>query len=178
MIENLKEILAYIGDDPDREGLVDTPKRIIKSWDKLFGGYKQDPKAVLGTVFEDGACDEMVILKDIEFFSTCEHHFLPFYGKVSIGYIPNGKVVGISKLARLVEVFARRLQIQEKMTTQIAETLMEVLSPKGCIVICEGKHLCMVARGVEKQNSNMVTSAIRGAFKDQAVRSEFMSLVK
>jgi len=176
--ENIKELLRFIGEDPEREGLIDTPKRILKSYDELYAGYKQNPKEILGTVFEDGACDEMVILKDIEFYSMCEHHQLPFFGKISIGYIPNGKVVGVSKLARLVEVFARRMQIQERLTSQIADTLNEVLEPKGVMVICEAQHLCMVSRGVKKQNSKMITSAVRGVFKDeQTTRQEFMSLV-
>jgi len=148
-----------------------------KSWEKLFGGYKQDPKSVLKT-FEDGSCNEMVVLKDIEFYSTCEHHFLPFLGKISIGYIPNGKVVGVSKLARLVEIYSRRLQIQERLVSQIADSLMETIEPLGVIVIADAKHLCMVARGVEKQNSSMITSAIRGVFENTETRQEFLSLIK
>ena len=178
VIENkIKDILFFIGDNPDREGLIETPKRIIKSWDKLFGGYGQNPGKILKT-FKEGSCDEMVILKDIEFYSTCEHHFIPFSGKVSIGYVPNGKVVGISKLARLVEIYSRRLQIQEKMTTQIAEALEEYLSPQGVIVIVKAQHLCMLARGVEKQNSVMITSAIRGVFKKNEARQEFLKLIE
>jgi GTP cyclohydrolase IA len=173
----LKDILGYIGDDPDREGLVETPHRIVKSWEKLFGGYEQNPYDVIKT-FEDGACNEMVILKDIEFYSTCEHHFLPFFGKVHIAYIPNGKVVGVSKLARLVEVYARRLQIQERLVGQIADCISEVLNPDGVMVVCQAQHFCMISRGVEKQNSIMVTSAVRGVFKDIAkTREEFMSLI-
>lgn len=179
MQEHIVELLKYIGEDPEREGLIDTPKRILKSYDELYAGYKQNPKEILGTVFEDGACDEMVILKDIEFYSMCEHHQLPFFGKISIGYIPNGKVVGVSKLARLVEVFARRMQIQERLTSQIADTLNEVLEPKGVMVICEAQHLCMVSRGVKKQNSKMITSAIRGVFKEkQEARNEFLQLIR
>ena len=179
MEENIREIFDYIGEDRNREGLLDTPKRVVKSWEHLFSGYKKNPKEILGTVFSDGACDEMVVLKDIEFYSVCEHHMLPFFGKISIGYIPDSKVVGISKLARLVEVFSRRLQIQEKMTSQIADTLMEVLQPKGVMVVAEAKHMCMVMRGVEKQNSMMMTSAIRGLFrKEQKTREEFMGLIK
>lgn len=179
MEENIREIFDYIGEDRKREGLLDTPKRVVKSWEHLFSGYKKDPKEILGRVFSDGACDEMVVLKDIEFYSVCEHHMLPFFGKISIGYIPDSKVVGISKLARLVEVFSRRLQIQEKMTSQIADTLMEVLQPKGVMVVAEAKHMCMVMRGVEKQNSMMITSAIRGLFrKEQKTREEFMGLIR
>jgi len=179
MEDNIKKIFDFIGEDRDREGLKDTPKRVVKSWGKIYSGYKEDPKKILGTVFEDGACDEMVILKNIEFYSMCEHHMLPFFGKVSIGYIPNKKVVGISKLARLVEVFARRLQIQEKMTSQIADTLMDVLHPKGAMVVTEATHMCMVMRGVEKQNSVMTTSAVRGLFKsDHRTREEFMGHIR
>lgn len=175
---SLKQILQYIGDNPEREGLLETPKRIIKSWSELFDGYVKNPQDILKT-FEDGACDEMVILKNIEFYSTCEHHFLPFFGSIDIGYIPNGKVIGVSKLARLVEIFSRRLQIQEKMTTQIANALNESLDPKGVMVVCKAKHLCMVARGVQKQNAEMITSAIRGVFKtDEIAREEFLLCVK
>jgi len=178
MIDNIKEIIKYIGDDPDREGLIETPKRVVKSWDHLFSGYGKDPKELM-KVFKEDSCDEMVILKDIEFYSMCEHHMIPFFGKISIGYIPNGKVLGISKLARLVEMYARRLQIQEKLVAQIADTLMEYLEPYGVMVVCEAKHLCMVARGVEKQNSVMVTNAVRGNFKtDIGVRNEFLKMIK
>lgn len=178
VIENIKEILIYLGENPKREGLKNTPERMIKSWNKLLGGYNRDPKKVLSTVFEDGACDELVVLKDIEFYSTCEHHFLPFYGKVHIGYIPDGLVVGISKLARLVEVYSRRLQIQERLTTQIADMINNILNPKGVMVVIEAQHLCMTSRGVEKQNSVMVTNAIRGVFKEEDARQEFMSVIK
>jgi GTP cyclohydrolase I len=180
IIENkIKDILSYIGDNPNREGLIDTPRRMRKSWDKLFSGYKQNPKDILTTSFTDGSCNEMVILKDIEFYSTCEHHFLPFLGKISIGYIPNGRVVGVSKLARLVEIYARRLQIQERMTGQIADAIMTYINAQGCIVVCEAQHLCMTSRGIEKQQSKMITSAIRGVFFNQReVRDEFLSLIK
>lgn len=173
----VSQILKAIGDDPTREGLLDTPKRVVKSWKELFSGYKKDPKEVLGTTFDTAGYNQIVICQDIEFFSTCEHHMLPFHGSVSIGYIPSKRVVGLSKLARLVEVFSRRLQIQEKMTEQIAATFTDVLEPQGVIVIVKAKHMCMCARGVSKQNSWMTTSAIRGRFQDQAVRSEFFSLV-
>ena len=178
-IENsIKDIFTYIGDDPNREGLIDTPKRIVKSWEKLFGGYRKSPADILTTTFVDGTCNEMVILKNVEFYSTCEHHFLPFLGKVSIGYIPSGKVVGVSKLARLVEIYARRLQIQERMTGQIADAIMQHIGAQGCMVICEAQHLCMTSRGVEKQQSKMCTSAIRGVFCDQVVtRDEFLSII-
>jgi GTP cyclohydrolase IA len=176
-VEAVTRILSAIGDDPQREGLLETPKRVIKSWDKLYGGYRESPADVLKTVFVEGSCEEMVILKDIEFYSTCEHHMLPFFGKCSIGYIPKGRVVGVSKLARLLEVFARRLQIQERLTTQIADALVEHLQPKGVMVVMEAQHFCMTARGVEKQDSMMVTSAIRGVFEDSESRAEFMSLI-
>ncbi|MBX7490060.1 GTP cyclohydrolase I FolE [Helicobacter turcicus] len=177
--ELIRSIFDHIGEDRNREGLLDTPKRVVKSWEHLYSGYKSNPKEILGTVFTEGACDEMVVLRDIEFYSVCEHHMLPFFGRISIGYIPDSKVVGISKLARLVEVYSRRLQIQEKMTAQIADTLMEVLQPKGVMVVAEAKHMCMVMRGVEKQNSQMLTSAIRGLFKsDHRTREEFMGLIR
>lgn len=176
--DSLVRVLQYIGEDPKREGLVDTPKRIVKSWGKLFSGYDQKPEDILKTTFVDGACNEMVILKDIEFYSTCEHHMLPFLGKVSIGYIPDKKVVGISKLARLVEVFARRMQIQERLSSEIADSIMDVLDAKGVMVVIEAKHLCMTSRGVEKQNSVMITSAIRGVFEQRETRDEFLTLIK
>lgn len=178
ILQNLKEIISYIGDNPKREGLLETPDRIIRSWDKLFEGYKKDPKDIFKT-FTEGACNEMVILKDIEFSSFCEHHFIPFYGKVHIGYIPNGKVIGISKLARLVDIYARRLQIQENMVSCIADDIMEYLKPRGCMVIAEGVHLCMVARGVEKKSSKMICSAVRGVFKEENhIKQEFLSIIK
>ena len=177
-IEAITRIISAIGDDPQREGLQNTPQRVIRSWDKLYGGYREDPAEVLKAVFVEGSCDEMVILKDIEFYSTCEHHMLPFFGRCSIGYIPSGRVVGVSKLARLVEVYARRLQIQERLTTQIADTLVQYLTPKGVMVVMEAQHFCMTARGVEKQDSIMVTSAVRGTFKEETVaRSEFLRLI-
>lgn len=170
-------MLAYIGDDPQREGLKETPKRIVRSWSKLFSGYGQKPESVLKT-FTEGSCDEMVILKNIEFYSTCEHHFLPFFGTISIGYLPNKRVLGISKLARLVEIYSRRLQIQEKLVAQIADSLMEHLQPLGVMVVCKAKHMCICARGVEKNQAEMVTNAIRGAFKKLEVRSEFLDMIK
>jgi len=174
---SLVQMLRYIGEDPGREGLKETPDRILRSWKELFSGYEQNPQDVL-KVFEDGACDEMVVLKHIEFYSTCEHHFLPFFGHISIGYLPHKKVVGVSKLARLTEIFTRRLQIQERLTSQIADSLMDMLDPKGVIVICEAQHLCMTARGVEKQRSQMVTSAIRGIFKtNPQAKQEFLQLI-
>lgn len=178
IIKSLYRMIEFIGDDPRRQGVAETPKRVVKSWDTLFGGYSQKPEDVLITKFASGDYDEMVILKNIEFYSTCEHHMLPFFGKVHIAYIPHDSVVGISKLARLVEVFARRLQIQEKMTTEIAESFMEIVAPLGCGVIVEAKHFCMVTRGVNKQNSVMETCALKGVFTKPDVKQEFFNLIK
>ena len=169
------DLIKAIGDNPDREGLLDTPKRVIKSWETIFGGYKLTPEEVLTTQFSE-TYDEMVICKDIEFYSTCEHHLLPFYGKCHIGYLPNGKIVGLSKMPRLVEVFARRLQVQERLTEQIANSMMEILEPRGVGVIMEAKHHCVVCRGVQKQNSVMITSALKGLFSEFNVKSEFHTL--
>lgn len=170
-------MLEFIGEDPTREGLKETPSRVVRSWAELFAGYQQYPQEVM-KVFEEGACREMVVLRDIDYYSTCEHHLIPFFGKAHIGYLPSGKIVGLSKLARLVDMFARRLQVQERMTAQVADALMEHLQPRGAIVVVEGSHLCMMARGVEKQNGRMTTAAIRGAFEAPEVRAEFYSLIK
>jgi GTP cyclohydrolase I len=172
----VQRILEQIGEDPSREGLRETPERVVRSWKELFAGYSQDPVALFKT-FEEGACDEMVLLKDIEFYSTCEHHMLPFYGKAHVAFIPDGRVIGVSKLARLLDVFARRLQIQERIGTQVTDILMEHLKPKGAACILEAQHFCMTSRGVQKQNSVMVTSSLRGAFiKDSSARAELMGL--
>ena len=174
----LENLFRSIGENPSREGLRQGVDRLMQTQEFLFSGYSRDPKAVLDSVFSEGACDEMVVVKRIEFYSMCEHHFLPFFGDISIGYVPDKRVVGLSNLARLVEVFARRLQIQEQLTTQIADTLMEVLRPKGAMVVCEALHLCVAMRGVEKQNARVVTSAVRGLFKkDSRTRAEFMQLL-
>jgi len=174
----VRELLDTIDPDPDREGLVDTPKRVDKAYNELFQGYDQDPEDILKATFVDGACDEMVVLKDIRGHSTCEHHVLPFSYVAHVGYIPDGKVVGVSKIARLVEVFARRLQIQEKMTTQVADTMVKHLAPVGCMVVVEGQHLCMQARGVKQRDTVMITSAVRGLFRtDEKARREFLSLI-
>lgn len=173
----IRNLLIAIGEDPDREGLKETPKRVVKSWDTLFGGYKQKPEDVLKTFFSI-KCDEMIICKDIEFYSNCEHHILPFYGKCHIAYIPENKVVGLSKMPRLLEVFARRLQIQERLTEQIADSMMKHIEPLGVGVNIEAKHNCMVCRGVQKQNSVMVTTALRGVFKDDHVKQEFQRSIK
>lgn len=174
----IRRILQYIGENPDREGLKETPERVIKSYAELFGGYKQSPKDHL-KIFKDGTCDEMVILKDIEFHSVCEHHMQPFFGKAHIAYIPDKHVVGVSKLARILDTFARRLQIQERLTDQVADALMEHLQPLGAACVIESQHFCMVCRGVRKQNSTMVTSSMRGAFRDPAsdARRELLSLL-
>ncbi len=176
-MQNLREFFKAIGDDPDREGLLETPERVERMVKKLFGGYGKDPKEVIKT-FDGENYDEMIVVKDIEFFSTCEHHMMPFFGRVHIAYIPNGKIVGLSKFPRLVEIFARRLQNQERLTQQIADALDETLHPRGVAVIIEAKHLCMMARGVEKQNSNVTTSALRGLFKKNTdTRNEFLKLI-
>ncbi len=178
MIEYIKDFLKYIGENPDREGLIDTPKRVIKSWSELYSGYSESPENILSTCFIDGACDEIVILKNIEFTSMCEHHILPFVGTVDIGYIPNGKVVGLSKLARLVECFAKRLQIQEKMTSQISEAIKTNLNPKGVAVIVKAHHQCMSCRGIKKHQTMMITSSMIGIFRnDLNARQEFLSMV-
>ena len=175
----ITELLTVIGEDPSREGLVDTPKRVVKSWTEIYAGYKQNPADILATVFEDGACDEMVILKDIEFSSMCEHHMLPFLGKAHVAYLPNKRVVGLSKLARLVDCFAKRLQIQEKMTQQIAEAIDTHLKPLGIGVIVEAHHQCMSCRGVKLRNTTMITSSMTGLFRSQPqVRQEFLALVR
>ncbi|MBD3327858.1 GTP cyclohydrolase I FolE [Candidatus Peregrinibacteria bacterium] len=174
--ELVKQLIEHIGENPEREGLKDTPRRVIAAYEKLFSGYGQKPEDVL-TVFGDEAYDEMIVVKDIEFYSTCEHHMLPFLGKAHVGYIPNGKIIGLSKIPRLVEMYARRLQNQERLTSQIAKALDEILNAKGVGVIIEAKHFCMMARGVEKQNSNVVTSSLRGWFKkDLNTRTEFLRL--
>jgi GTP cyclohydrolase I len=168
--------LQYIGEDAKRNGLRDSPQRVVRSWDELYKGYKMNPEDFM-KIFDE-LCDEMVILRNIEFYSMCEHHFLPFYGKVHIAYIPQGgKVVGVSKLARIVECFSRRLQIQERLTSQITDTIEKYLKPVGCACFIEAKHLCMMARGIEKQNSVMITSSLKGSFKDKSdSRIEFLLL--
>ena len=174
----IKELLTEIGEKPSREGLKETPARVAKSYAKLFGGYKEKLEDII-TVFDNEGYDEMVIAKDIEFYSICEHHMLPFYGKVHVGYVPDTRIIGLSKMPRLVEIFARRLQNQERMTKQIADTLNDVLKPKGVGVVIEASHLCMQARGVEKQNSKISTSSFTGLFKkDPRTRAEFLDLIR
>ena len=172
-----KALLVEIGESPDREGLRDTPRRIAESYEKLFEGYRQDPRDLV-TEFDGEDYDEMIICRDIDFYSTCEHHMLPFFGKVHIGYLPDKKIIGISKLPRIVEIFARRMQNQERMTMQIAQTINHLLKPKGVGVVIEAQHLCMMARGVEKQNAIMTTSSFTNAFRNnQKTRSEFLKLI-
>ena len=171
------EIIQALGEDPQREGLLKTPERFAKALGFLTKGYEQDPLQIInGAIFEE-KYDEMIVVRDIEIYSLCEHHLLPFFGKVHIGYIPNGKIVGLSKLARIAEIFARRLQVQERMTEQIAQTIQDTLDPRGVGVIVEAKHMCMVMRGVQKQNSWMTTSSMLGEFREnQATRKEFLRL--
>lgn len=171
-------IIEAIGEDPGREGLVETPQRIAKMYTELFGGLDQDPRKELQTEFEVGH-QEMVIAKDIPFYSMCEHHLLPFYGVAHIGYIPTGRVVGISKLARVVEILARRPQLQERLTTQIADTIIETLEPQGVAVTLKAEHLCITIRGIKKPGSNIITSAMRGLFRRRAAtRAEFLNLIE
>ena len=177
--ELVREMLIRLGEDPDREGLTQTPARVQKAFQYLTRGYKQDPEALLRDALFTVTYDEMVIVKDIEMFSLCEHHMLPFFGKVHVAYIPNGKVIGLSKIPRLIEVFSRRLQIQERLTTQIAETIQKTIEPQGVGVVIEARHLCMMMRGVEKQHSAAVTSSMLGCFRDeQETRTEFLSLIR
>src|SRR6201987_4607753 len=175
----VREILAAIGEDPDRDGLVDTPARVARAYAEQFSGLSQHPEDVLGTVF-DADHDEMILVRDIEVYSTCEHHLVPFFGRAHVAYIPNekGQITGLSKLARLVDVYARRPQVQERMTSQIADALMDTLEPRGVIVIIEAEHLGMPMRGGRKPGARTVTSAVRGAFRDSNVtRAEAMSLI-
>jgi len=178
-LENtVKTILKLIGEKPGREGLVQTPRRVAKAWEFLTSGYDQDINNVVNNAVFTEKYDEMVIVKDIDFFSLCEHHMLPFYGKAHIAYIPSGKIIGLSKIPRIVEVFSRRLQVQERMTQQIAETLFSALDPDGVAVVIEARHLCMMMRGVEKQNSLATTSAMLGSFRDdERTRNEFLKLI-
>ncbi len=178
MEELVRETLRIVGEEPEREGLLRTPHRVAKAWEFLTDGYAMDIDEVLnGAIFEE-RYDEMVIVKDIDFYSLCEHHCLPFFGKAHIAYIPNGKIVGLSKIPRIVDVFARRLQVQERMTQQIAETIQQKLQPQGVAVVTEASHMCMMMRGVQKQNSATTASAMLGVFKNQVeTRSEFMTLI-
>ena len=174
----VRELLLAVGEDPDREGLRETPARVARAYAEIFAGLRQSPEEVLTTTFDLGH-DEMVLVKDIEVYSTCEHHLVPFHGVAHVGYIPgeDGRITGLSKLARLVEVFARRPQVQERLTTQIADSLVELLQPRGAIVVIECEHLCMSMRGIRKPGAKTVTSAVRGQLRDVATRNEAMSLI-
>jgi GTP cyclohydrolase I len=173
----IREMLVRLGEDPERDGLQNTPERMKRSMQYLTRGYQEDPEEVLLSAMFDVAYDEMVIVKDIEMFSLCEHHLLPFFGKVHVAYIPCGKVIGLSKVPRLVDVFARRLQVQERLTTQIAEAIESAIKPHGVGVVVEARHLSMMMRGVEKQNSATVTSSMLGAFRNKETRDEFLTLI-
>jgi GTP cyclohydrolase I len=175
----VREMIIRLGEDPQREGLLRTPERVQKAFQFLTRGYNEDPETMLKKALFTVSYDEMVIVKDVEVFSLCEHHMLPFFGKVHVAYIPNGKVIGLSKIPRLIEIFSRRLQIQERLTTQIAETIQKVIQPQGVGVVIEARHLCMMMRGVEKQHSAAVTSSMLGCFRDeQETRTEFLSLIR
>ena len=176
--EMYREILSRLGEDPTRDGLERTPERVEKSMAFLTKGYDEDPTKILRGAMFDVDYDEMVIVEDIEMFSLCEHHMLPFFGRVHVAYIPKGKVLGLSKIPRLIEVFARRLQVQERMTRQIADSIQDAINPRGVGVVIEARHLCMMMRGIEKQNSSTVTSAMVGCFQQKETRSEFLSLVR
>ena len=178
MEDAIRKILEVIGEDPQREGLVDTPERVRKSFEHLLQGYKQNPSDILNKAIFHEECNHMIIVRDIELYSMCEHHMLPFFGKCHIGYIAHDRVYGVSKLARLVDCFARRLQVQERLTQQIATCLMEPIKAEGVGVVIEARHLCMMMRGVAKQNSKMVTSAMLGSFREEnATRNEFLRLI-
>ena len=178
MNELYKDLLSRIGEDPDREGLLDTPDRAAKAMNFLTQGYRQKLEDIINNAVFTVDDNHMIIVRDIELYSLCEHHMLPFFGKCHIGYIPEGKVLGVSKLARIVDLFARRLQIQERLTNQVASSIMDTVAPEGVGVVIEAQHLCMMMRGVEKQNSCMVTSAMLGSFRqDQSTRNEFLKLI-
>jgi GTP cyclohydrolase I len=171
-------LLSQIGEDPAREGLTLTPKRAAEAMSYMTGGYKMNLQTILNDAIFDSPGEGMIIVRNIEYFSLCEHHLLPFFGRVHVGYIPNDKIVGLSKIARVVEMFARRLQVQERLTTEVAEALDTAIHPQGVAVVCEGKHLCMMARGIEKQHSSVTTSHVIGVFRDShTTRSEFMTLI-
>ena len=177
--QSFRDLLVAIGEDPDRQGLVKTPERAARAFEFLTQGYRQSVQEIINGAIFDSDASEIILVKDIELYSMCEHHLLPFIGRAHVAYIPNGKVIGLSKVARIVDVYARRLQIQENLTSQIAESLMQALHPDGVAVVVEAKHLCMMMRGVEKQNSVMKTSCLLGSFKaDARTRSEFLSLLK
>jgi len=176
---NVRDFLRALGEDPDREGLLKTPTRVARAFEFLAKGYNEDPAAILNSALFTEEYSEMIVLKDLDFFSLCEHHLLPFFGKAHVAYIPNRRILGLSKIARLFEVFARRLQVQERLTTQVATSLMDAIEPMGVGVVVEAEHLCMRMRGVEKQNSIVVTSCMLGSFRSrQETREEFMTLIR
>ena len=173
-----RNLIETIGEDPNREGLLKTPKRVAKSWEYFSEGYRTDLDNIINEAIFHEDCSEMVVVRDIEFFSMCEHHMIPFFGRAHVGYLPNGKLIGLSKIPRIVDMFSRRLQLQERLTSQVANTLEEVLKPIGVAVVMEGRHLCMQMRGVEKQNSYASTSAMLGQFRKSAeTRAEFLSII-
>jgi len=177
--EVTKNLLQEIGENPNREGLVKTPHRVAKSWDFLSKGYREDVNSIINNAVFEEKYDQMVLVKDIEFYSMCEHHLLPFFGYAHIAYIPNGKIIGLSKIPRLLDMFSRRLQVQERLTQEVSDVLNETLSPKGVAVILEAQHMCMQMRGVEKKNSYMSTSAMHGIFReDDKTRKEFLDIIK
>lgn len=177
MKDLIKKMIKEIGEDPDREGLIGTPRRVESALRFLTGGYTQSAEKVLNNALFDVKYDEMVIVTDIDFFSLCEHHMLPFFGKCHVAYVPNKRVIGLSKIPRLVDMFSRRLQVQERLTTDIADTIMRTIEPQGVGVVIEAQHMCMMMRGVEKQNSRAVTSSMLGTFRSQATRMEFLELI-
>lgn len=178
LVELFRQVIEALGEDPTRQGLERTPLRVAESFAFLTRGYEQDPYAVVGDAVFDETYNEMVIVRDIELYSLCEHHLLPFYGRCHVGYLPKGKIIGLSKIPRLVDVFARRFQVQERLTTEIANALQKIVEPKGVAVVIEAKHLCMMMRGVEKQNSSVVTNCLLGLFKsDPRTRAEFMAAI-
>ena len=174
-----RELLGLIGEDSTRQGLIKTPKRVAESWKFLSQGYHQNLDEIINEAIFDESAKDMIIVKDIEFYSLCEHHLIPFYGKAHVGYIPNGKIIGLSKIPRIIDFYARRLQVQERLTNQIATCIQDLLNPKGVAVVMEGRHFCMLMRGVQKQNSIASTSSLLGAFKDKSTtRNEFLKLVE
>jgi GTP cyclohydrolase IA len=176
--DSIKGILSAIGEDPDRDGLKKTPERVARMYSELFSGYSADPKVILNDAVFDVKYDEMVVVRDVEFYSLCEHHLLPFMGRVHVAYLPDGKVLGLSKIPRIVDLFARRLQVQERMTRQIADLIRDLLHPQGVGVVVEAMHLCMMMRGVQKHNARMTTSAMHGAFRaNLATRQEFLEII-
>lgn len=176
---NTKNLLELLGEDPSREGLLNTPKRVAKAWEFLTKGYNENLDELINNAIFEGESKDMVIVKNIEFYSLCEHHMIPFYGKAHIGYIPDGKIIGLSKLARITDLFAQRLQVQERLTNQIAQCLQEVLNPRGVAVVLEGKHFCMLSRGVQKQNSIATSSSMLGIFREkESTRNEFLKLIE